>query len=70
MARSPRKKQRQPELPDLLSRQAGRFPWDGFSPEQMQELSAAHERARCLRANGHGAVIWGESTSGEIFNDF
>ena len=57
MARSPRKKP-EPELPDLLARQTGRLPWDDFSPEQMQQLSAAHERARCLRAGGHAAVSW------------
>ena len=63
------RRKRQPEEPiDFSERQRCRFPWDDFSPEQMQQLSAAHERARCLRANGHGAVIWGESTSGEIFD--
>ena len=68
MARSRRKQQQEPELPDLLARQAGRLPWDGFNAQQLQALSAAHERARCLRASGHGAVIWGESTSGEVFD--
>jgi hypothetical protein len=37
-----------------------------------RELEAAHERARCLRAGGHGALppgwLIGEGTFGEVFD--
>ena len=56
------KRKAEEELPDLCGRQAGRFPWDNFSPEQQQQLDEAHKRAACLVAGGHGAVSWEELT--------
>jgi hypothetical protein len=63
--------QHQEQLPDLCGPQAGRLPiwWSGTS---QAELEAAHERARCLRAHGHGALpqgwLIGEGTFGEVFD--
>lgn len=68
----PRKKrgaqpERSDELLDPCGRQRCRFPaWWADTPAE--ELDAAHRRAKALRERGYGAVIWGESTSGEIFD--
>ena len=70
-----RRRSHQPEeqLPDLTGRQAGRFPWEGYTEQQLQALEQAHARARCLVAKGYGAVRWGRhcgsSTSGDLFLD-
>jgi hypothetical protein len=61
-----RKPRHQPEeLPDLTGRQAGRFPWDGYTEQQLQAMEEAHARAACLRARGHAAIQW-DRTHGEI----
>jgi hypothetical protein len=68
-----RKPRHQPEeLPDLTGRQAGRFPWDGYTEQQLQAMEEAHARARCLVSRGYGAVRWGRhcgSSTGSLFDD-
>ena len=61
----------QEQLIDPCGPQAGRPPiW--WSEVPQRELEAAHDRARCLRANGHGALppgwLIGEGTFGEVFD--
>lgn len=49
-----------PELPpDPAGHQAARLPAQ-WSEIDQGELQAAHDRARCLRAGGHGAISWSE----------
>ena len=49
----------QEQLIDPCGPQAGRFPQQ-WSEIDQAELQAAHDRARCLRAGGHGAISWSE----------
>ncbi len=53
------------EQQELGSRQAARFPWDGLDQQQLRALAAARDRARCLRAGGHAAIMW-ERTFGDL----
>ena len=57
----------EPELPDLTARQRGNVPqqWDTIS---QAELEHRHRQAALLVAKGHAAVIWGESSHGEIWD--
>ena len=64
--------QQRAQLTDATGRTCGRLPWDELTAEQRLELEAAHERARCLRTRGHGALppgwLIGEGTFGEVFD--
>ena len=67
------RRKRQPEEPiDFSERQRCRFPWDDYSPEQLEALEAAHDRAKCLIAKGYGGVRWDRycgTSTGSLFDD-